>query len=191
MTRQLKPILKVLAKLSLLFILLLSVSCKPRMKLDMQTPVMDRNLPDETSVKVRITELEGDKVDYILEADRIERFYDRKILNGWKVSIKAYDIAGNIRTSITADTTIVDDARNLIFASGNVVLNSNNGSILTRRIIWDRNVDEITAPDRVVLNRNGSVLKGTNLRTNATISFAELSSVEAEGLFQDEEVFDW
>ncbi|HRY84506.1 MAG TPA: LPS export ABC transporter periplasmic protein LptC, partial [Candidatus Cloacimonadota bacterium] len=101
-----------------------------------------------------------------------------------------YDPAGRVRSTMKADSTIVDDARNIIYTNGNVLMKSENGSISTRRIIWDRNLDEIVAPERVVLTRDGSVLKGTNLRTNSTISFAELEAVEAEGLF-DEKDLDW
>lgn len=166
-------------------------SCKSKINLDLDGPAMDRALPDETSYGVRITELNGKEIDYVLVADKIERYYDRKILNGWKVQITSYDKAGNTSTTIKADTTIVDDARNIIFANGNVYLESPGGTISTSRMIWDRNVDEIIAPDRVVLTRYGNVLKGTNLRTNTSLSFAEMSSVEAEGMFGNEEIIDW
>ncbi|PKN75078.1 MAG: LPS export ABC transporter periplasmic protein LptC [Candidatus Cloacimonetes bacterium HGW-Cloacimonetes-2] len=191
MRRLLKPICRKFPSLLLLVLILSSFSCGEKMELDRNTPVMDRELPDETSHNVRITELDGNRVDYILEAEKIERFYDRRILNGWKVLITSYDKAGNIQSTIKADTTIVDDARNVIFASGNVYVTSPNGSIQTRKITWDRNMDEIVAPEAVTLKRQGSVLKGKNLRTNSTISFAELAEVQAEGIFQDEEIIDW
>ena len=197
MNKRFPPILQISHKqtgilstaLAVLFLLALS-ACKERVVLDTFTPAMDRNLPDEVSSDVRISQLDGDRIEYILEAKKIERFYDRKMLHGWDVTITSYDPAGRIRSTIKADTTIVDDARNIIYTNGNVLMKSENGSISTRRIIWDRNLDEIVAPERVVLTRDGSVLKGTNLRTNSTISFAELEAVEAEGLF-DEKDLDW
>lgn len=174
----------------LVLLLLALAACKERVVLSTFSPPMDRDLPDEVSSNVRISQLDGDRVEYILEAKKIERYYDRKLLNGWDVTITSYDPAGRVRSTMKADSTIVDDARNIIYTNGNVLMRSDNGSISTRRIIWDRNLDEIVAPERVVLTRDGSVLKGTNLRTNSTISFAELEAVEAEGLF-DEKDLDW
>lgn len=197
MNKRFLPILRISPELSVILSIALAVpilfaftACKERVVLDTRTPAMDRNLPDEVSTDVRISQLDGDRVEYILEARKIERYYERKLLHGWDVTITSYDPAGRIKSTIKADTTIVDDARNIIYTNGNVLMKSENGSISTRRIIWDRNLDEIVAPERVVLTRDGSVLKGTNLRTNSTISFAELEAVEAEGLF-DEKDLDW
>ena len=180
----------ILSLLTALTAITFASGCKERITLDSRTPAMDRNLPDEVSSNVTITQLNEDKIEYVLQAKRIERYYDRKMLNGWDVTITSYDPAGRIKSTIKADTTIVDDARNIIYTNGNVLMKTENASISTRRIIWDRNLDEIVAPERVVLTRDGSVLRGTNLRTNSTISFAEMESVDAEGLF-DEKDLDW
>lgn len=178
-------------ELILFGLVLLSLGgCEDKLVLDNKSPAMDRNLPDETSYGVTITQLDGNKIEYVLEAQRIERFYDRKMLYGWNVKITSFDNLGRIKSTIKADTTIVDDARNTIFTSGNVLMKSDNGSISTRKILWDRNVDEITAPERVVLTRDGSVLRGTKLRTNSMISFAEMDAVEAEGIFEEKDL-DW
>jgi hypothetical protein len=86
---------------------------------------------------------------------------------------------------IKADTTIVDDARNIIFASGRASFFSPGGGLKTDRIAWDRNVDEITAMGKVTLTRDGSVLWGKNLRTNSKLSFAEMEAVSAEGIVNE------
>jgi lipopolysaccharide assembly outer membrane protein LptD (OstA) len=91
---------------------------------------------------------------------------------------------------VKADTTIVDDARNIIFANGNASFETPDGNLKTSKMVWERNLDELSAPGYVVLTRSGDVLRGTNLRTNAKFSYATLDAVSAEGII-DEADFDW
>jgi LPS export ABC transporter protein LptC len=173
-----------------LFLLLMLLTACGGSKLDISTKAMDRSLPDETSSEVTITEFDKGSIGYILKAARIDRYYDRRILNAYKVDITAFDSKNGGTTLIKADSTIVDDARNLIFAHGNVQLKSPGGSVATSRMIWDRNADEISAPDKVTLVREGNVLRGRNLRTNLSVYPTEMDSVSAEGVF-DKEYLDW
>ncbi|MDP2173914.1 MAG: LPS export ABC transporter periplasmic protein LptC [Candidatus Cloacimonadaceae bacterium] len=168
---------------------LLGASCKKNV-MDVSSPPLDRNLPDETSINVTITEFDSGNIDYILKAQKIDRFYDRRILNAYGALLTAFDAKTGSWSTMKADTTIVDDARNVIFANGNVFFSSANGSVAARRIVWDRNMDEITSPDMVTLVRAGSTMRGERLRTNSSISFAELDKVSAEGTFNESD-FDW
>ena len=156
--------------------------------MDRRTPVMDRSQPDETSLKVELSEYNKDKLEYKLKADKIERFYERKILNGYRVLITTFDDANQVKSTIKADTTIVDDVRNMIYAHGNVFFSSPNGSIQAKRLIWDRTIDEIISPEPVILTRDGNVLRGSNLRTNSSISYAELETVSAEGKVDEKDI---
>lgn len=186
-----KPFWHIWAKsLKLIWLSLLLLTACTEQKMEVTGPPMDRNLPDETSSNVRITEFNGTEVDYHLEASRIDRFYDRRLLNAYKVKITAYDAKKGGKSVMQADSTIVDDARNLIYAYGNVKLNSVNGSIMAQRMIWDRNMDEVTAPGEVTLLRDGNTLRGSNLRTNTRIDYAEMDVVSAEGRFNESD-FDW
>jgi len=168
-------------------VVILLSSCQ---KVDLQsnTGVLARDLPDEISYKVQLTQLNNDHNEYILEAERIERFYDRRLLYAYKVTLTTFDKNNQISSVIKADTTIVDDARNLIFANGNASLNSPNGTLSTPRMAWDRTVDEITAPLEVTVTRKGNVMYGRNLRTNSKLSFVEMDAVSAEGYFKEEEI---
>jgi LPS export ABC transporter protein LptC len=176
--------------LILLLIIAISVTGCDKSVLKQTTAVLSRSLPDETSNTVSIYEYDGNRIDYILTADRIERYYDSRKLNAWKVRIVTYDKMNKVKSTIVADTTYVDEARNLIQAMGNVVYATENGTIKSRLINWDRNVDEIYTPEKVTLIRGGSTLQGENLRTNAAISFAEMSSISAEGTVTKDEI-DW
>ncbi len=177
------------ALFSVCLVFIMFTGCK-KTNLEVNTPIMDRALPDETSYNIEITEYVNDRVEYILKAAKIERFYDRKILNAYDVLITTFDEERQIKSTMVADTTIVDDARSIIYANGNVKLSSPNGTIEALRLVWDRIGDEIVSPGRVVLTRDDTVLRGINLRTNSAISYAEMETVSAEGSVSESDL-DW
>ncbi len=169
--------------------LLLLIGCsQDSLKQDSQ--MMQQDIPEENAQRVRVMEYNNDRLDYIIEAARMERFTDRRLMYGYDVTLTSYDPKGEISSVMRADTTIVDDARNIIFANGDVVFSNNEGKISTQKMVWERNMDEITVPTRVSLTRNGNVLRGNSLRTNTRLSFTEMDVVSAEGYF-DEEDFTW
>ncbi len=158
--------------------------------LDQATETLNRGLPDEASKKVSIYQYKQDKIDYILTADRIERYYESRKLDAWKVKIITYDENKQAQSSIVADTAYVDEARNLIQARGNVIFATPNGTIKSRVINWDRNIDEIFCPEQVTLIRGENTLRGNDLRTNSYISYAEMTDITAEGTVTRDEI-DW
>ncbi len=170
--------------------LLLALFACEQAKLQTSSGVLERGWPDETSYKVSVTNYVDNRYEYHLEANKIERFTDRRLLYAYGVTLTTYDKDNKLNSVIKADTTIVDDARNLILANGHARLTSPNGSLSTTNIAWDRAVDEITAPKQVLLTRQGNVLRGQNLRTNSKLSFVEMEMVAAEGRLTDQEI-DW
>lgn len=177
------------AKLFPLLTLLILAACGES-GLVFKTESLKRGLPDETSTNVTITEFDKNKVAYIMKAAKIDRYYERRILNAYQVDITTFDSVKGGSSSLKADSTIVDDARNQVFAHGNVKLVSKEGSIFTKRLIWDRNMDEILAPGEVTLVKGGNTLHGTNLRTNLSIFPTEMDNISAEGFFE-EDYLDW
>lgn len=175
--------------LTLLLILLMSSACKQN-ELGSPTQNLERGLPDESSVNVRLSEYNQERLEYIIEAERLDRFTDRRMMYAYKVTLTSYDREGKQSSVVKADTTIVDDARNIIFANGNASFSTPNGTIKTSKIIWERSLDELTAPNPVVLTRAGDVLRGSSLRTNTKLSFAEMDAVSAEGVI-DEKDYLW
>lgn len=151
---------------------------------------MDRGNPQENALGVRMVEYRDDKVDYIIEAAVMDRFTDRRMTYGYDVTLTSYDLNAQISNVIKADTTIVDDARNIIFANGNVRFEGSAGKLRTQKMIWERSLDEITVPTSVVLIRGGDVLRGNSLRTNTKLSFVEMNVVSGEG-YVDEKTFSW
>lgn len=181
-----KYILKIILLLSLLF----CWACSKE-SLDKDTEVLEQGIADENSEGVKVSEYVNNRLDYIIEAKSMERFTDRRMLYGYFVTLSSYDQAGMLSSVIKADTAIVDDARNVIFANGNVSFKTQEGEIKGEKMFLDRNLDEITVPTYVTLTRNGDVLTGQSLRTNTKLSYAEMDAVKAEGYFDEEDFLDW
>ena len=177
--------------LSLLLLIwaLALISCKGG-DLTISTERSDITLPDETSERVTILEYSGDQVDYELYAKKIDRWYEKRMLKAIDVRITSIDPKTKHPTYLSADSTIVDDTRNMIFAYGNVVLSSPSGKVYGGSMVWDRNTDEITVPGKVTLEKDGNILRGQSLRTNPAVDFAYMDVVSADGKF-DEADFNW
>lgn len=174
----------------LFLVLLLGLPGCKESSLENKSIALERGLPDETSIKVKQDEYQDGLLSYTIEAEKMERYSERRMLYGYKVKLTTYDRDGALNAVIQADTTIVDDARNIIFAMGNARYVSDQGQIRTSKIVWERTMDEITAPAYVVMNRFSDVLRGYNLRTNGKLSYAELERVSAEGIVNEAD-FDW
>lgn len=175
--------------LSLLVFVIFILGCGKSV-LEQKTAALNRGLPDETSYDVSVYAYVGDRIDYVLSASKIERFYNTRRLIAWNVKIISYDDSMQVKSTILADSTYVDEARNYIQAVGSVVLESPNGKIMSRLITWERVADEIFAPEQVILIKDDKVLRGDNLRTNSSISYAEMNAVSAEGTTQGLDL-DW
>ncbi len=172
------------------FILLLGLWGCSEDALKNETESLGRGVPDEISKNVKLREYNEGALDYVLEAEEIQRFSDRRMLYGYKVQLSSYNKDGSLNSVIIADSTSVDDARNIIIVGGKVKLTTPEAEVHTEKMIWDRNVDEIIVPTAVSLYRAGDVLRGNSLRTDSRLSFAEMDAVSAEGYF-DEEEFSW
>ncbi|MDD4309373.1 MAG: LPS export ABC transporter periplasmic protein LptC [Candidatus Cloacimonetes bacterium] len=171
-------------------ILLFTLCACQKATLQNSKGVLERGVPDEISYDVNLTQFKDTEFEYTIQAKKIERFHDRRLMHGYSVTLTTYDKNGKINSTIKADTTIVDDARNLVFANGNTKMTSPNGTLATSRLTWDRGVDEITAPEKVTLTRDGSVLRGDNLRTNSKLSLVLMDNISAEGIINQKDI-DW
>lgn len=177
--------------LRLLVFAILMLSACSQSKLEQETGVLEQGVADENSVGVRLTEYNNDRLDYVIEAASMERFTERRMLYGYGVTLSSYDKDGLVSSVIKADTTIVDDARNVIFANGNVSFKTPEGEIRTQKMFWERNVDEITVPVPLTLTRGGDILRGRSMRTNTRLSYVEMDAVAAEGYFEEETFRAW
>ena len=94
--------------ISLLILLSLAIiGCETTSKLP--NVDMDREAPDENSKNVEMKKYSGDKLEYLLKAKTITRYYEKQRTIADSVYIITVEEGtGNIST-VTCDTTIIDD----------------------------------------------------------------------------------
>lgn len=170
----------------LLICLLTSLGC--RKMTEPSKARINPNYPDEQSSNVHIVSMKGDSLDYVLDASRIDRYYDKQSLDAFDVNIVTYSKNGKENSRISAKRAIVDDVENRIVAFGHVKLITPNGILETELLNWERSLDEIVAPGAVTLVREGNVLKGISLRTDSNLNYAEMKQVTASGTANEKDI---
>jgi len=145
---------------------------------------------EEQSDSVTIYEINGEHIERLITARKIERFYNDQYLRANEVNITDYNLDKTIRMTLYADSLIIDETQNTYEAKYNVVINHQNALLYTDLLNWDQNHDEIYAPDEVIIVRGNNVLRGFELRTDVDFNRIELSRVTAEGHLDDEDFAD-
>ena len=174
--------------ISILFILTLFIlGCETPSKLpDID---LDRNAPDENSKSVEMKKYNGDKLEYMLKAKAITRFYERQKTIADSVYIITVEEDTGIISTVTCDSTIIDDKSNIIRGQGNVVFKYGDlRRIETELAFWDRSNDRISCPGQVAFWDENTFLNGYNLVTNSKLEMTKMEKVSGEGV-ADEKAF--
>ena len=182
-----KSLLKSL-KYSLLFVIfLIFLGCETTSKLPELD--LDRNAPDENSKNVELKKYNGDKLEYLLKAKTITRFYDKQRTIADSVYIVTVEEGTGIISTVICDTTIIDDKSNIIRGIGNVVFKYGDiRRIETELAYWDRTNDRIICPGEVDFWDQNTYLSGSNLETNSKLEMTRMEKVSGEGV-ADEKAF--
>ncbi|MCD4651212.1 MAG: LPS export ABC transporter periplasmic protein LptC [Candidatus Cloacimonetes bacterium] len=149
---------------------------------------IDLGLPDEQSDSVRVTSMNGELIEYILEAVHIDRWYDKKLVLADTIKITTFNDDGTVKSVITCDKARMDEVSNILIGRHNVRIKSENGLLKSTFMTWDRSTEEIVAKGQVILIRDGTTLTGYELKTDVDLEKIEMINVSAEGLLDEEDV---
>lgn len=171
----------------LLILLLTFIGCETTSK-EAQVD-LDRNAPDENSKDVELKKYNGDKLEYLLKARSITRFYENQRTIADSVYIITVEEDTGIISTVVCDTTIIDDKSNIIRGIGNVVFKYGDiRRIETDLAYWDRTKDRIICPGEVDFWDENTYLNGYNLETNSKLEMTKMEKVSGEGV-ADEKAF--
>ncbi|MBW6515596.1 MAG: hypothetical protein K0B81_03135 [Candidatus Cloacimonetes bacterium] len=151
---------------------------------------IDLDYAEEQSDSVTIYEIYGERIERLITARRIDRYYEENRIDAKVVNITDYNEDETVRMTLYADFLTIDESYNTYEAKDNVVINHENAILYTDLLTWDQNNDEIFAPNEVIIVRGDNVLKGYELVTDADFTRIELSRVTAEGHLDDEDFAD-
>ena len=147
-------------------------------------------LPDEEGDSVKIISMTKDIIDYELTAPHIDRFYKKKLTFADSIFLTTYNPDGSIKSTLASDKAEMDEAKNILTAIDNVVVETENGIMKTPFLIWNKNTDELHAKKEVILIREDNVLRGLEMKTDGNLERIEIIKVSAEGKIDENEI-DW
>ena len=104
------------------------------------------------------------------------------------VFIKTFKPDGNIKSTISCQKAEMDEKKNQLIGTGNVVVKSENGILKTPYLIWNRNTDEIYAKNGVVLERKDNIIRGSEMETDINLNNIKMLKVSAEGKLNEKDI---
>ena len=176
-----KSLLKSLISKLFLVSLILFIGCETSSK--RPEVDMDKTAPDENSKIVEMKKYAGDKLEYMLKARNITRFYEQRKTIADSVYIVTIEEDTGVVSTVVCDTTIIDDNSNVIKGIGNVVfLYGDLRRIETDLALWDRTNDKIICPGVVDYWDDTTYLRGSNLVTNSKLEMTKMEKVSGKGV---------
>lgn len=151
---------------------------------------LDGLVPDEIADSVFITSIKNDIVEFELSAQHIKKFYHNRLTVADTVFITTYTATGEKSSTLYCDQAEMDETRNIMIGTGNVIITSENGILKTPYLVWDQNSGAIVAQNGVTLIRENNILRGYEMLTDIELNHIEITRVSAEGQV-DEEDIDW
>ncbi len=178
--RSLSNIWKIL--LISLFLVLIS-GCEDEINLSQDSGSKD--IPDEQSDAVKIVTLEGEIITMEMYARHIDRYYKRKETFIDSLYLKNFDEQGELKSTLTCEKANIDETKNEVICTGNVVVISANGRLETPKLTWNRDSDEVLAENGVKLLRGDDTLWGERMITDLELNNIEIIKVSAEGTIKN------
>ena len=173
------------AFLSLIVVLLLSACSSESEKYE---ELNLKNAPDEQSDSVHVIAMNGDKLEYILDAKHYSRYHKKKKVKADTIRVQTFNELGEKESVLIAEHADVDENKDIMIARRNVVIEAESGTLYCNYLQWDRRTDRIYARGKVILQRESNVINGHELRTDINLFKIEMVQVSAQGKINEENV---
>ncbi|HPY96510.1 MAG TPA: LPS export ABC transporter periplasmic protein LptC [Candidatus Cloacimonadota bacterium] len=130
---------------------------------------------------VYVIATDGANLDWKLDAEKIERYPDKRLLIAYQVRFESMPSEFSQKSTMTCKEAQIDEISNKIIGKGNVIIKTPNGILKTEYLTLNRFNNEVFAPGYVYMERFGNVIKGTGLTTNINFDYVNLQKVSGEG----------
>ncbi len=146
---------------------------------------IDKGIPEQQADSIYAIMYNGERIESEFFAQKMDIYTRQGLTLADSIMVKSYDEYGNLASTLTARQAEVNDTQNIITAIGNVILVSDEGTLYTEKLIWNRNNNKLNAPLAVKLVRGDDIMYGTNMRTNLSFDFVDLEKVSAQGTVRE------
>ena len=154
------------------------VSCSPTSEISIQS-IEKVSAADETIDNFTMYSTIGQNTEWKMNAVYFERFPNERRWVAYDVFLETLN--ENDKNFYSSDSVFVSEITDILIGMGNVKITSPNGFLSTDKIIWDRRIDRIHAPNEIYLKDAHNELWGNNLYTNSNLDYVELINVSGTG----------
>ena len=168
------------------FIIILISACS-----DSKGPVTFRDMGKQTieiTDSIIVYSSSKDITLWELYADRLKKFPKDDLMYFSDIELKLMNKDGTLASTIYADSAIVNDEMQTVYAQGNIEIYSQEGDIFGETITWDRKKDEIFSENSVKVIQQGNVIQGSSFNSDSRFKHVTLHRARAEGEVDESEV---
>jgi len=166
-------------RITLLFFLL---SCTNDPK-SVQEFVLRKELPVEQIEEAELFHTQNGNIKVKIIANTINRFENSQpeLILSNNLSVVFYGDSSKEKSILSSENAFIDKEKNIMIASENVVLESNDNKLETEELIWDQHTDKIYTNCKVKITTSNEVIFGEGFTSNP--DFTEYTITKIHGDF--------
>jgi len=152
----------------LIMLLLLTTTGCEHKKIQPKLPTKDKieNIPNYIIQGFNLTTTDHGMKQMELKAESAQVFEIKKMIFAQKLEAKNYEKNGGI-TVLNADSAVINTETNSFKATGNVKINTSDGTIIyTDSIFWDDVQKKIIGDGPVTVIKDGNVISGIGFQSD-------------------------
>ncbi|MBN2016551.1 MAG: LPS export ABC transporter periplasmic protein LptC [Candidatus Cloacimonetes bacterium] len=123
-----------------------------------------------------------------LQAVRLKKFPKDNVIYFSDIELKLMNKDGTLAATIFADSAVVNDDIEEVYAEGNIEIYSQEGDIFGESLTWERRNDKIFSDDSVKVIQQGNVIRGSSFTSDARFEHVTLHTASAEGEVDESKV---
>ena len=135
--------------------------------------------PDVMIEKFGMSFLVDDTKEWYMNAGLVHKYTDEGRWIAYSVELETLsEVDKNFYRS---DSAYIFERTDMLIGMGNVEIITPNGTLFTHYITWNRQTDEVHAPNEVYVKQIDNELWGSELYTNSSMDFIDLKQVRGRG----------
>lgn len=163
----------------LLFVLVVLTACS-----DSKGPVTFKDMGKqsvEITDSIVVYSSSKDITVWELSANRLKKYPQKNIMYFSDIELKLMDNDGTLSATIYADSAVVDDDMQEVYAEGNIEIYSKEGDIFGESLTWERRNDKIFSDDSVKVLQEGNIIRGSSFTSDSHFEHVTLHTASGEG----------
>ncbi len=164
------------------FLLFVLLGCEEKIKPSVTDEAAGPLLPSQESWNSTVVFSDSGNVRAVLRAGHISVYSDRMMTHMDEgVSVDFYNVGGEHTSLLTSDEAWVNDRTKDLEAKGDVVVTSDDGSVLvTEQLFWDNRTRKIHTELYVRITTPSEMIQGHGFESDQSLKYYKIFKVTGE-----------